>query len=113
MRCTRRLFPLLAVLPLLACGGSNGGVGGPCGTDGCESGLTCRKDFPGGFCAQGCTVEGEARGCAAYTLCTRQADTLMCSAVCELDAHCRQGYACNGVSNTPIKTCQAQLETAQ
>lgn len=107
MRLTRRVFPLLAVLPLLACGDSTGGVGGPCGNkEGCEYGLTCREDFPGGFCAQGCTAEGESGSCAAYTLCTFQSDTLMCSAVCVLDANCRAGYVCDVVGNTDIKTCQ-------
>lgn len=108
MRLTRVLLPLLAVFPLLACGGS-GDVGDTCGEDACDSGLTCRKDFPGGFCQQDCTAEGEGGGCPSGTLCTRQLDTLMCSPVCDTGADCRESYACNGVSNTNLKACQVKL----
>ncbi|NOK37648.1 hypothetical protein HMI49_31060 [Corallococcus exercitus] len=107
MRLSRMLLPLLAVLPLLACE-SSGGVGATCGEDGCDSGFTCRRDFPGTFCAQACTAEGEGGGCPGDTLCTRQFDTLMCSRVCDSQADCREGYACNGVSNTGLKACQVK-----
>ncbi|AFE06635.1 hypothetical protein COCOR_05886 [Corallococcus coralloides DSM 2259] len=109
MRLTRALFPLLAILPLLACGDSDGGVGESCGEDGCDSGLSCRRDFPGTFCAQDCTAEGEGGGCPSGTLCTRQLDTLMCSPVCDSESDCRESYACNGVSSTNLKACQVKL----
>ncbi|RKH61321.1 hypothetical protein D7W81_24130 [Corallococcus aberystwythensis] len=105
---TRRLFPLLAVLPLLACG-SSGAVGDTCDEGVCDEGLSCRKDLPGGFCAQECTAEGEGGGCPADTLCTRQVNMLLCSPVCDSQSDCRESYACNGVSNTRLKACQVKL----
>ncbi|WP_147470103.1 hypothetical protein [Corallococcus sp. AB049A] len=109
MRLTRMLLPLLMALPLLACGDSTGGVGESCGDEGCGSGLSCRRDFPGTFCAQDCTEEGAGGGCPEDTLCTRQLDSLMCSPVCDSSSDCRESYACNGVSNTNLKACQVKL----
>ncbi|RYZ39551.1 MAG: hypothetical protein EOO71_19680 [Myxococcaceae bacterium] len=98
----------LAVLPLMACDGKDA-AGESCSKDTCDVGLTCRLDYPGGFCVQECTQEGAQAGCPADMLCARQSESLMCSPVCDSQDDCRDNYACNGVSGTDQKACRVQL----
>ncbi|WP_147446544.1 hypothetical protein [Corallococcus sp. CA047B] len=98
----------LAVLPLMGCGGT-GAAGESCSEEGCDVGLECRQDFPGGFCAQECTQEGAQAGCPADMLCARQSESLLCSPVCDSQSDCRDNYSCNGVSGTDQKACRILL----
>lgn len=114
MRHGLLLFAVLAVFPLLACG-SDPKVGDKCEGDaeascGSDTGLTCQKDFPGTFCTQSCTVEGDTAGCPEDSICARQfSDRLLCSPICSNQDDCRESYSCNGVSNTNVKACLVQV----
>ncbi|RKH62700.1 hypothetical protein D7V93_09745 [Corallococcus llansteffanensis] len=108
MRSTWWLLASLAVLPLLACDSSDA-VGDSCGEGTCTDNLECRKEFPGGFCAQECEQEGVRGGCPEDTVCATQLGTLLCSPVCDSQDDCRDSYACNGISGTDIKACRIKI----
>ena len=108
MRSAWMLLVSLMIVPLLSCSDDRESVGDACSEGTCSSGLECRLDLPGGFCAQSCDVEGAQGGCPFETLCARQFEALLCSPVCDSQSDCREGYACDGVSGTSQKTCQVK-----
>lgn len=106
------LFAALFALPLLACGGSDGTVGESCENDAvCEAGLTCRQDFPGTFCAQSCSAEGQSASCPEGTVCIQEfTDDFMCSPGCASDGDCREGYACTAVAGQDSGACRVRIQ---
>ncbi|WP_224360958.1 hypothetical protein [Hyalangium versicolor] len=100
------LLTVLMALPLFACGST---IGDTCSSNGCGSDLTCRADFPGGFCTQSCTQEGQEGGCPEDSVCTRQFDTLLCAPICENSGDCRDSYECNGTTGSNVKACRVKL----
>lgn len=106
MRRFRLLFVAVTVLPLFGCSYS---VGDACSEDRCGSDMTCRRDFPGGFCTQACTQDGQVAECPEGSLCAQQVSQLMCSAICETQEDCRDGYECNGVANSNVKVCRVKI----
>lgn len=110
----RRLFlsAVLFVLPLSACGSKDGTAGESCSDGGCDSGLTCRPDFPGTYCAQSCAAEGNRAGCPEDTVCVLEfTDDLMCAPTCESDGDCREGYLCTAVAGgTAGSACRVRIQ---
>jgi hypothetical protein len=105
------LLSALCALPLFAC--SSHPSGAECGPDfSCDSDeATCRKDYPGTFCGQRCNQEGQKDVCPEDTLCGPQfGNELLCSPICESQDDCREGYQCNGLSGSGVKTCQVKAD---
>lgn len=111
MRRSLFLSVALFVLPLFACG-NDGTVGESCEDDEvCEAGLSCRRSYPGTFCAQTCTAAGDTASCPQGTVCAQQLDEeLVCSLTCESDDDCREGYACLAVAGGQATACQVKLQ---
>jgi hypothetical protein len=107
MRRVLWLIASFSVLPLLACGGSS--VGDKCSPGSCDSELTCRADFPGGFCSAACSQEGQTTGCPDGSVCTLQLGQLVCAPTCEEQGDCRESYTCNGMTGSSVKACQVKL----
>jgi hypothetical protein len=67
-------------------------LGGSCDDDdGCDQGLICLRDLPGGVCSQTCD-DGE---CPEGAACIDLAGDQYCLTTCEDNADCRDGYACS------------------
>lgn len=112
MRRFLLLSAALFVLPLSACGDKVSTVGERC-DDGqvCEDGLTCRLDFPGTYCAQSCSTEGEREGCKEDTICVKEfTDDFMCAPTCEEDDDCREGYLCTAVAGRTTGACRVRTQ---
>lgn len=111
MRRSLFLSVALFALQLCACGKS-GTAGESCEDDDvCEAGLTCRKNFPGTFCAQSCAGEGDTASCPQDTVCAPQfTDELACSPTCESDDDCREGYVCTAVAGGQSKACRVKTQ---
>lgn len=108
MRRPLLLLASLIIFPLLGCGSS---IGDTCSVNGdCGDERVCRADFPGGYCTQGCTSEGDTASCPSDSICTAQFRSLVCMTRCKEHSDCREGYQCNGVTGTSIKSCQIQAE---
>lgn len=105
---------VLALLSLAACGSTE--VGASCSSDeGCRDGLTCRQDFPEGYCTAGCTREGIQDTCPDGSLCGAYLGMgqTVCLARCEKDGDCREGYACAPVASTDQKACRLKVDVPQ
>ena len=53
-----------------------------------------------------CDDEGKQDECVDGAICTNESDGAACRALCEEQEDCPAGEACNGVSNTNLKSCQ-------
>jgi hypothetical protein len=100
---TRLLLAAFA-LCLIACGQTS--VGDTCTQDSdCDRGQTCYTTAPGGYCSKGCNVSGATTECPANTVCAQHNTQLLCSRTCQVQGDCREGYECNGVTNSSLKAC--------
>lgn len=88
----------------LGCGNTSIGVG--C-TDNeqCDNGQTCYTAAPGGYCTNGCFVEGSDEDCPAGSVCSNTSLGLVCARLCTDQGDCREEYECNGVSRSDAKVC--------
>jgi hypothetical protein len=74
--------------------------------------ITSGKD---GECALPCQVPGGVGECPLHTYCDsenvttdthkQESDMTLCFPACTVDADCRDGYKCKGVSSGPGKIC--------
>jgi hypothetical protein len=99
------LLLFCAALSLTACSADTTGADCAESAD-CQAGQTCYTDFPGGYCAKGCTTEGADKACGTGSVCSRSGERLLCAATCETKADCREGYECNGVTGSNLKSCR-------
>ncbi|NMO17885.1 hypothetical protein HPC49_30965 [Pyxidicoccus fallax] len=104
------LSAALFVLPLFACGRNDGAVAESCKDDVvCEAGLACYQNYPGTFCAQSCSEEGDTANCPQGTVCTAQlGEERLCSLTCEDTDDCREGYVCVAVADGQAKACRVK-----
>ena len=74
--------------------------------DDCQTGQTCYTDFPDGYCTKGCTNAGTDKACGAGTVCSPSGERMLCALICKEQDDCRDGYECNGVPGTELKSCR-------
>ena len=55
---------------------------------------------------ESCDDAGKTDECEDGAVCTNEDEGAACRALCEEQEDCPAGYACNGVSNTNLKSCQ-------
>jgi hypothetical protein len=108
MRRSVLMLVVLTVLPLLACNTRYLGEECAHSDDFCDSDLSCREDFPGGFCTRPCSPKGDAAGCPQDSLCIQQFNQLMCAPVCTSDTQCREGYECRGETGSSVRSCRVK-----
>jgi hypothetical protein len=113
------LLLLASTLVVLGCGNDLDGetlIGAPCAEDSdCDPGAgVCITTVEPGLCSQPCDRPGAAQSCPLGAYCDEQqvetatdteAKMTLCFPACDRDSDCREGYACNGVSEGPGKVC--------
>ena len=64
-------------------------------------------DDNGGEVGSVCSTPGSTSGCASGNICTNLAGgSNQCRQMCTVQADCPAPQNCNGIANTPIKSCQ-------
>lgn len=53
-----------------------------------------------------CDDAGKQDECVDGAICTNEGEDAICRALCKESEDCAPGEACNGVSNTNLKSCQ-------
>lgn len=111
MRTAHIFAAAFCALCLLAC--DEGPVGASClESSECDTGLTCRQDFPGGYCTQGCEQPGTQSTCPVGTLCGEVLNGSLCVAICKSQDDCRDGYECGPQPNTDVLACRLRQQQA-
>ena len=111
----RTIVALIAPVLLFAVGCGDPGaatLGGTCmSVDDCTQGQICLTGgVPMGYCSQTCPTVGAQDGCPSNGVCadvsTNSGTQRICTLICQMQAECRTGYQCNGVSGSPFKSCR-------
>jgi hypothetical protein len=98
---------VLAVSVAVGAGCGRSSVGRACEThQDCDNGQTCYTELAGGFCSRGCDLQGSIANCPDGTICSPFGDRLLCAPICQAQGDCREGYECNGLSGTEVKSCR-------
>jgi len=73
----------------------------------CDAGLTCKMEFPNGYCIRNnCNIYNE-ESCTDNSQCTyfKEIETTYCLAKCNSNDDCRSEYTCQAVPNNEYRVC--------
>lgn len=83
-------------------------VGDSCSQDtDCDTGLTCEKTFPNGYCIKNNCNKNDSSSCSVEAQCTYfpETETTYCLAKCNRNNDCRSNYTCQAVPNNEYRVC--------